>query len=332
LEFGCPDQLAVLSKFIISDPVSVLRDPQVNLTQTKGEWSATTRDFAFTLLLFGAIVAAYVPTYITLAEGPWQTEQEGHGPLIMLAAAWVAWQSRDRLRTVAVAPAPKAGWAVLLFGLGLMVIGRSQDILVIEVFSQIPVLVGAILLAAGWGVLRVFAFPLAFLIFSVPPPGLILDRATVPLKVMLSDWVASALYSAGYPIAQNGVLIMIGPYQLLVKDACAGMNSIFALSAIGVLYIYLAGHSLVRNLVLLVATLPIAVAANAVRVAALVLIAYYGGIGAIEGPYHELTGMALFAVALVLLLLLDALIGVALAIGRRLAPLFTNSRVHPLAK
>ena len=307
--------------------VGILRDPQVTLAPGK-IGSGSRRDLASALLLFSAIVAAYIPTYATLASGPWQTEQEGHGPLIMLAAAWVAWQSRGRLQGIAVKPAPAAGWAVLLAGLALMVIARSQDILAVEVGSQIPVLAGAILLLAGWGVLRVFAFPLAFLVFSVPPPGWVLDAFTVPLKAQISDWVAAALYRAGYPIAQNGVLIMIGPYQLMVKDACAGMNSIFALSAIGILYVYLAGHSFIRNVVLLGAMLPIAVAANFVRVMALVLIAYYGGIDAVEGPYHELTGIALFAVAVVLLLLLDGLIGGALAIGRGLKPLFASLRHH----
>jgi exosortase len=166
----------------------------------------------------------------------------------------------------------------------------------------------------------------------VPPPGWILDTFTVPLKAKISDWVVDALYRAGYPIAQNGVMIMIGPYQLMVADACAGLNSIFALSAIGILYVYLAGHSLARNVVLLCATLPIAVAANVVRVAALVLIAYYAGIGAIEGAYHELTGIALFAVALMLLLALDSLIGVALAVGRGVKHLLAKSRRHSLAK
>jgi exosortase B len=289
-------------------------------------WSASRKNLASALLVFAVIVAAYIPTYVTLAEGPWQTEQEGHGPLIMLAAAWVAWQNRDRLRTVAGAPAPIIGWAVLLLGLLFMVLGRSQDILAVEVGSQIPVLAGAILLLAGWGALRVLAFPVAFLAFSVPPPGWILDAVTVPLKARISDWVVNALYLAGYPVAQNGVMIMIGPYQLMVKDACAGMNSIFALSAIGILYVYLAGHSLARNIVLLCATLPIAVAANVVRVAALVLIAYHAGIAAVEGPFHELTGIALFAVALLLLVMLDYLIGGVIALGHGAKHLYVRLR------
>jgi exosortase B len=308
-----------------------VRDPQV-VIKPGGVWSASRQNFASAVLVFSAIVAAYIPTYLTLAAGPWQTEQEGHGPLIMLAAAWVAWQSRDQLRNVQVAPAPMVGWAVLLLGLVFMVVARSQDILAVEVGSEIPVLAGAILLLFGWSTLRILAFPLAFLAFSVPPPGWIVDALTVPLKAKISDWVVDALYRAGYPVAQNGVMIMIGPYRLMVADACAGLNSIFALSSIGILYVYLAGHSLARNIVLLCATLPIAVAANVVRVAALVLIAHYAGIGAIEGAYHELTGIALFAVALVLLLALDSLIGVALAVGRGAKHLLAKSRGHSLAK
>jgi exosortase B len=304
-----------------------VRDPQVVLNRGV-VWSVPRPNLVSALVVFGAILAAYIPTYLTLAEGPWQTEQESHGPLIILAAAWIAWQSRDRLRNVAIAPAPIVGWVVLVVGLALMVISRSQDILAVEVGSQIPVLAGAVLLLFGWGALRVLAFPLVFLVFSVPPPGFIIDALTVPLKAQISNWVAEGLYRAGYPIAQNGVMIMIGPYQLMVQDACAGLNSIFALSAIGILYVYMAGHSLARNIILLCAAIPIAIAANVLRVAALVLIAYYGGIKAIEGSFHELTGMALFAVAFILFFVLDGLIGGAIALSRIARHVFAKTQSH----
>ena len=304
-----------------------MRDPQVVLNRGV-VWSVPRPNLVSALLVFGAILAAYIPTYLTLAEGPWQTEQESHGPLIILAAAWIAWQSRDRLRNVAIAPAPIVGWVILVLGLALMVISRSQDILAVEVGSQIPVLAGAVLLLFGWGALRVLAFPLVFLVFSVPPPGFIIDALTVPLKAKISNWVAEGLYRAGYPIAQNGVMIMIGPYQLMVQDACAGLNSIFALSAIGILYVYMAGHSLARNIILLCAAIPIAVAANVLRVAALVLIAYYGGIKAIEGSFHEATGIALFAVAFVLFFLLDGLIGGVIALSRMARHVFAKTQNH----
>src|SRR5208337_5112879 len=142
-----------------------------------------------------SFLVAYLPTYVKLANGPWQTEQEGHGPLIMLAAAWLAWQQRDKLQAVAFRPAPVAGWTVLLSSLFLMAVTRSQDILMIEVATQIPVLLGCLLLIGGWPLARIFAFPLAFLIFSVPPPGWLMDAFTVPLKAWISDIVTNFLYT-----------------------------------------------------------------------------------------------------------------------------------------
>jgi exosortase B len=262
------------------------------------------------LLLGVALITAYVPTYMKLIAGPWRTEQEGHGPLIILAALWIAWQNRHALKDVVISPAPFAGWTILLAGLVMMIVGRSQDVLMIEVLSEIPVISGCVILLAGWKVFRVFAFPIGFLVFSAPPPGWLVDAGTVPLKAFVSDMVTQVLYSLGYPVAQNGVMIMIGSYQLLVKDACAGMNSIFALSAIGIFYVYaISTGSRFHNAILLLSILPITIAANFLRVLALVLIAYYGGVDAVEGVYHEITGIALFVVAILLLLLLDKCLG-----------------------
>jgi exosortase B len=290
----------------------------VRFSQTTAAISAYARRNGALSLLFASLVVAYIPTYIKLAAGPWRTEQEGHGPLIILAALWVAWQCRHALKKTEISPAPFAGWVILLGGLSMMILARVLDVLFFEVLSEIPVIAGCLVLCGGWRVLRVFMFPLGFLFFSAPPPAWMLDAGTVPLKALVSDWVAQVLYSAGYPIAQNGVMIMIGSYQLLVKDACAGMNSIFALSAIGIFYVYaVSTGSRIHNLILLLAILPITIAANFVRVLALVLIAYYGGIDAVEGVYHEVTGIALFIVAILLLFLLDVCLGVFASLVRK---------------
>ena len=264
---------------------------------------------AYLALMGASFVVAYAPAYLRLASGPWQTEQEGHGPLIMLAAAWLAWKQRDKVAAVAFKPAPIAGWAILLVALSLMAITRSQDILMIEVVTQIPALLGCLLLIGGWPLARVFAFPLTFLIFSVPPPNWIMDAFTVPLKAWVSDVVTNFLYDLGYPIAQNGVMIMIGSYELMVKDACSGMNSIFALSAIGVFYIHeFVQDNWARKLILAISIIPITVLANLFRVLALVLASYYLGVDQVEGLFHDLTGIALFVLALALFFLLDGVI------------------------
>jgi exosortase B len=258
------------------------------------------------LLVAAAFLAAYFPTVKRLFDGPWQTEQEGHGPLIIAAALWLVWQSREKLKRTPLSPAPVAGWAILLFGLALMFLARTQGVLTVEVFSAIPVITGCVLSLAGWTVLRVLAFPLFFLFFAVPMPDWLIDAATVPLKVFISDVATQVLYAMGYPIAQNGVMLMIGSYQLLVKDACSGMNSIFALSAIGVFYVYaFRWDRKIRGLLILAAIIPITILANFIRVLSLVLIAYYGGIDAVEGTLHDLTGLGLFVVAVGLMFLFD---------------------------
>jgi exosortase B len=273
--------------------------------------SARSEDRGVSLIYLGALAAsfllAYLPTYVTLARGPWQTEQEGHGPLIMLAAVWLAWQQRGKLASAALKPAPVAGWVILLISLILMAVTRSQNILMIEVATQIPVLLGCVLLVGGWSLALIFAFPLAFLVFALPPPGWVLDAFTVPLKLWVSDIVTNFLYALDYPIAQNGVMIMIGPYELMVKDACSGMNSIFALSAIGVFYVHEFVHdNWARKSILILAIIPITILANFFRVLALVLGSYYFGVDRVEGMFHDLTGIALFVFALVLFFLLDS--------------------------
>jgi exosortase B len=269
-------------------------------------------------LLAGSFLAAYVPTILGLINGPWQTEQEGHGPLIIAASLWLVWQSRERLRATKISPAPISGWATLLIGLALMFLARTQDVLTAEVLSIIPVIVGCVLLSVGGPMLRVLAFPIVFICFAVPMPDWIIDGATVPLKVFISDSVTRILYLAGYPIAQNGVMIMIGSYQLLVKDACSGMNSIFALSAIGVFYAYaFRWEEKLRGLLLLVAIIPITIVANFIRVLTLVLMAYYGGPDLIEGTVHDLTGIGLFVVAVILLFVFDGILGLCAGIFDR---------------
>jgi exosortase B len=263
-------------------------------------------NLAFLAALAASFLVAYLPTYLTLAGGAWRTEQEGHGPLIMLAAAWLAWRQRDKLDSVELRPAPVAGWMILLPSLLLMAVTRSQDIPMIEVATQIPVLLGCLLLIGGWSLARIFAFPLAFLVFAVPPPNWLLDQFTVPLKSWISDIVSNFLYGLGYPVAQNGVMIMIGSYELMVKDACSGMNSIFALSAIGIFYVHeFVQNNPIRRLILVLSIVPITILANFVRVLTLVLGAYYLGIDTIEGLFHDLTGIALFMIALLLFFFLD---------------------------
>jgi len=136
-----------------------------SLQQTKtSAWQA----LLWPALLTASLLAAYAPTIRGLIDGPWQTEQEGHGPLIIAASLWLVWQSREKLRAMALNPAPVVGWSTLIFGLLLMFLARTQGVLAVEVLSVLPVIVGCILLSAGWPMLRVLAFRSGFCFLRCP--------------------------------------------------------------------------------------------------------------------------------------------------------------------
>ena len=260
------------------------------------------------------LATLYLPTFYDLNATLWNDEEYAHGPIVLLAAAWMFWRQRDALFVSgAHKPASNSGAALLAFGLLSYIVGRSQSIAALEAGSLIPVLAGVLLFIGGWRLLRALWFPVLFLSFMVPLPGVIINPLTGPLRQAVSVIAENSLHALGYPIARSGVILSIGPYQLLVANACSGINSMFALGALGLLYLYLMRHAdRWRNILLLASILPLAFAANIVRVMTLVLVTYHFGDAAGQGVIHGLSGMALFIIALIMLFLFDALLGVTL--------------------
>jgi exosortase B len=263
-------------------------------------------------VLFG-LLAMYVPTYYNIATTLWNGEEQAHGPLILIVVLYLIWQQRDHLLTdTAIKARPVLGSLSLLFGLLLYVVGRSQDILIFDIGSQIPVLIGILLIIRGVPALKALWFPLFFIVFMIPLPGFVVDGVTGPLKLHVSELAEIILYQVGYPIARSGVTLTIGQYQLLVADACSGLNSMFSLSAMGLLYLYLMQHkSWLRNGIIIASIIPIAFFANVVRVMVLILVTYHFGDDAGQGFLHGAAGIVLFVVALLDLFALDSLLGVA---------------------
>jgi exosortase B len=260
-------------------------------------------------LLIG-LVAMYLPTYMVLANTVWASDEQGHGPIILVVSIWLMWRKKDEYLALPDQPARVAGSLLLAFGLALYVLGRTQQLDTFEVLSQILVLSAVFLLMKGWNALRLMAFPLFFMIFMVPLPSILVQIVTVPLKMAVS-WCAEAiLYAFGYPVARTGVVISVGQYQLLVADACAGLNSMFTLEALGLLYLNLMNYkSMARNVLLAILIIPISFAANIIRVMILVLVTYHFGDAAGQGFVHGFAGMVLFMVALVLILATDSVLG-----------------------
>jgi exosortase B len=261
--------------------------------------------------MFIGLCLLYLPTFYTFAKTVWTSEDQAHAPIILIVVFYIFWKKRDCLKSETLQKSNVLlGWLILVFGLFFYWLGRTQEIKVFEIGSLLPVLLGSLLITRGTSTIKTLWFPLLFLLLVIPLPGALIDAITGPLKQLISELVETILYWAGYPIARSGVTLSIGPYQLLVADACSGLNSMFSLSSMGLLYLYIMGYrSWARNGVLIASLIPIAFFANVLRVTILVLITYYFGDEVGQGFLHKFAGMLLFIVSMLTLFSLDALLG-----------------------
>ncbi|AKU11739.1 hypothetical protein AzCIB_1844 [Azoarcus sp. CIB] len=262
------------------------------------------------LIVLAGLSFLYVPSFIDLFKGIWSTAEQAHGPIVIGVSLWLLYrQWPEMLRRSADRPTAAAGWPILVFGLLLYILGRSQDILIFEIGSLTWVLAAVALILRGAQAVKAQWFALFFMVFMIPLPGAVVDAVTMPMKLAVSNVAENVLYWAGYPIARSGVILQIGQYKLLVADACAGLHTLFTLEALGLLYLKLThSDSALRNALLAILIVPISFAANVIRVMVLTLITFYYGDAAGQGFMHGFAGMMLFASALMIIMAVDLLL------------------------
>lgn len=184
-------------------------------------------------VLLGLLVL-YIPTFYHLATGLWTAQEQAHGPIILLLSCWLIYRRwpemiGDNEKIIII----NWGWLVFFVGLIFYVIGYSQQILILEISSFVLILASILLIKRGMNALKVMWFPLFFLLFMIPLPGSIVSFFTMPMKMAVSYAAENILFWADYPISRNGVILQIGQYQLLVADACAGLQTLLTLEALG---------------------------------------------------------------------------------------------------
>ena len=255
------------------------------------------------------LAAVLLMSYIRFFKGAWNEPGGDHAPVVVTIALYLFWHERQALAQAQAPANPWPGAALLLAGLLVVMLGVRMRISSFEALGHIPLIAGALLMTGGTRLVRRMWFPLFFLLLAVPIPTFILGIATANLKQIVSTASVELLYRVGYPIARDGVVITIGHYQLLVAEACSGMNSILSLSAVGLVFLYL--MPVPRRWILAVALLsilPIAIAANIIRIILLTLITYHLGDAAGQGFLHEFAGVAMFCFALLAFFSLTALL------------------------
>ena len=265
------------------------------------------------LIALAGYAVMYLPVYWWAAGTIWQSDEHAHGAIVLAVVVWLFWTLRNEIADAPTQPSPWLGSLIFGFGLLMYIVGRVFSISIFEMGSQILVISGGLLLLKGPAALRAAWFPVFYLIFMIPLPGVLVDAITGPLKQWISTIVVSILYAVGYPIAQSGVILSIGQYQLLVADACSGLHSMFSLAALGTLFMYIMKREgKLHNAIMLASILPIAFVANIVRVIVLVLVTYHLGDEAGQGFLHGTAGFVLMLVALAAFFALDAVLGLVL--------------------
>ncbi len=251
-----------------------------------------------------AIVLFLLPVAVAMVRESWSTEQGAQGPLILASGAWLLAHEARGLRPMPGRPGIVA--ATLLPAALAVVFGRVTGNLWVDWAGSLGALAVILYAVAGGAAVRRLWFPLLYLLFLVPIPYAIVGPLTHARKLWLSGSAVDLLSWAGYDVAYGGTTLYIDQYELLIADACAGMNSLFSLVAIGGFYIYLRHRDHLRRAIFLAVMLaPVAVFTNLLRVVLLMLVTRHWGDAVAQGVFHDAIGMVMFATMLGSLVALD---------------------------
>jgi exosortase len=251
----------------------------------------------------GSFGLLYWPVFARLWQDWANDDNYSHGFLIVPLSAYFAWERRDRLRALPLRPSI-LGLVVLVGGLGVLLAGLLGAELFLTRASMLVVLTGTVLFLLGWSALRVLAFPLAFLILMIPIPAIVFNQIAFPLQLIASQAGEATLSALSIPVLREGNVIILAHTSLEVAEACSGIRSLISLLTLGVVYGYFTDPRGGVRAAIALATVPIAIVANAARVAGTGIAAHYYGPAAAQGFFHTFSGWLVFVVAFALLFLL----------------------------
>lgn len=279
--------------------------PTLTGTETAGRKSES---FSWTTIAWVSLLlfVCYAPI-LTALVSQWNNDADmGHGFFVPVIAGFIAWQKRDQIADKAAKP----NW----WGLAIMVWAGFQlyiATLGAELFltrtSFIFSIIGAVLLLGGTQYLRIFSFPLFLLFFMVPIPAIIYNQLTFPLQIFASRVAETTIDLLQIPVIREGNVLILPQQTLDVVEACSGIRSLLTLTFLSLVYGYFFEKRGWVRMVLFLSTIPIAIAANAGRVAFTGVISQFKPELA-EGWFHEAQGWVIFMIGLTILVAFHQLI------------------------
>lgn len=259
------------------------------------------------ILWFGLLLAACYGAVLWRLIHQWSTDDDmGHGFFVPIVAGYIVWQRRQE---IAEAWGPPNWWGLIVVAWGAAQLYGAT--LGAELFlartAFIVSLAGMVLFLGGTRVLRLVAFPLFLLLFMVPIPAIVYNVITFKLQTLASELAETALGALGVPVLREGHILRLPSQSLSVVEACSGIRSLLTLSFLSLVYAYSFDKKVWMRAVLLVATVPIAIVANAFRVTVSGLLSQVNPELA-EGVFHSAAGWLIFMFGLLLLALVHVTI------------------------
>lgn len=259
----------------------------------------------WSVVLVGLLPVAFLYLYASVLPPlivDWADDANySHGFLVPFLSAYFVWERRQQLAKTVRQPS-WWGLPVLLLGLGMLLLGHIGAELFLMRFSMIVVITGLVWYLLGWQSVRMLFLPLAFLLFMIPPPAILLNMIAFPLQLLAAKLSTFSLQLLHLPVYREGNIIFLPHATLEIVEACSGIRSLVSLATLAVVFAYLTQRHLRKRCVLAFSALPIALIANAFRIWGTGVLSYFYGPKVADGFYHTFAGWLVFVVAFVLLL------------------------------
>lgn len=269
------------------------------------------RSFSGSALWQGAILlfllaCLYASVLGRLVLQWWHDENASHGFFVPVFALFVLWKNRNELKSIKHSPS-WSGLLLIVAGLALLILGDLGAELFLSRVSLLVVVAGLIVLLHGWPLFRAVLFPWAFLFLMIPIPVIVFQKVTFPLQILASKLAGAALPQLGVVVHREGNAIQLPTMHLQIVNACSGIRSLLSLETLAIIYGYLLEDRRWVRVVLAIAAVPIAVAANGSRIVGTGLLSLWDPDKA-EGFYHTSEGFLIFAISLIMLFAVHGLV------------------------
>lgn len=230
----------------------------------------------------------------------WMTDDNySHGFLIPVISGYLIWQDRKRLAEIPIAPA-NAGVIFLILSLLFFVVTNLGAELFTMRFSMLFAIWSAIIFLAGWAMAKALFYPIIYLVFMIPLPAIIWNKIAFPLKLFATRMAVSVIKMIQIPVYAEGNIIHLANTTLEVVDACSGLRSLTSLLALSAAFALISEHSRLKKIILFLSAVPIAILVNIIRLSSTAALARQYGAKVAEGFLHEMSGIVIFFLALIM--------------------------------